>query len=107
MQISNNSRGPGYADVAEALIEVSRVWGGQFKFLVTADRDRKGAARLFLVLERQRVDTTDGTRGSTRVWTPYPTANFRTFAAALHSLCYELDKRLDRARIERESQTSF
>jgi len=99
--------GPGYQDVSEYLIQLSREWGGTFKFGVSADRDRRGVARLFVVLERRPAFADDGSGGTQRAWDPYPNNSSGTFAGTLFRLCFELESKLDRGRKERERQTSF
>lgn len=99
--------GPGFADVSEYLILLSREWGGTFKYGVSADRDRRGNARLFVVLERRPAFSDDGSGGTQRVWSPYPNPTSGTFAATLFRLCYELESKLTRLKLERERQASF
>jgi hypothetical protein len=106
-QTGNNERDIGFGNVADRLINLSRKWGGMWRFDITADRDGAGRPRLFVVLERRRVDRDDNTDASTRVWTPFPGPHYGSFAANLYRLCDVADERLEAKRIERESQTAF
>ncbi len=97
----------GYGDVAQRLIDASRKWGGMWSYTVTADRSRTGEPRLFIVLERRRVDGDDHSDAHTRVWTAFPGSRFGSFASHLYELCDECDRRLEARAIEREAQTEF
>jgi len=106
-KISNNSAGPGFADVADFLIELSREWGGLFRFRVEADRDKRGIPNVFVVLERTPAFGSSGTDKPVRVWSSFPCAANATFAGMLYRLCNELDAKLTRRKVERELQTVF
>lgn len=107
MQISNKPSGPGFADVADCLMELSRTWGGLHRFRVAADRDRRGSPNLFVVLEHTPAFGNGSNVGTVRVWSAFPCAANVTFAGMLFRLCYELGEKLERRKVERESQTSF
>jgi hypothetical protein len=107
MQISNKPAGPGFADVADLLIELSRTWGGLHRFRVAADRDRRGVPCLFVVLEHTPSFSGGGDAGTVRVWSSWPCAANQTFAGMLFRLCYELNEKLDKRRIAREAQTAL
>lgn len=107
MQISNKPAGPGFADVADCLIELSRTWGGLHRFRMAADRDRRGIPCLFVVLEHTGAFGGDTAEGTVRVWSNWPCAGNSTFAGMLFRLCYELGEKLERRKVEREAQTGF
>jgi len=102
-----NVKGPGYADVADLLIELGREWGGLFRFRVEADRDRRGVPNLFVVLERSPAFGHNASDKPTRVWSSYPCEANTTFAGLLFRLCYDLGEKLHKRKIEREAQTAF
>lgn len=102
-----NAPGPGFADVADFLIELGRTWGGLHRFRVAADRDKRGLPCLFVVLEHSPGVGKGGDGPTVRAWSNFPCAGNNTFAGLLFRLCYELNEKLDRRRIERERQTAF
>jgi len=107
MQIQNKPAGPGYADVADFLIELSRTWGGLHRFRISADRDRRGVPCLFIVLEHTPAFGGGSDAGTVRSWSAWPSSSNQTFSGLLFRLCFELNEKLDRRRIEREAQTGF
>jgi hypothetical protein len=106
-QTGPNSRGPGFTDVADFLIELSRKWGGLHRFRISADRDRRGVPNVFVVLEHSPAFSRDGDGCAVRVWSSWPCKGNNTFSGLLFRLCFELDEKLDKRRIEREAQTAF
>jgi hypothetical protein len=102
-----NSPGPGFADVADFLIELSRKWGGLHRFRVSADRDRRGVPNVFVVLEHSPAFSRGDDAGTVRVWSSWPCQSNSTFAGLLFRLCFELDEKLDKRRLVREAQTAF
>lgn len=106
-KISNKTAGPGFADVADCLIELGRTWGGLHRFKVSADRDRRGLPNLFVVLEHSPAFHDHAGGSTVRVWSSFPCAANSTFAGMLFRLCYELGEKLERRKVEREVQTAF
>lgn len=101
------NNGPGFQDVADFLIELSRTWGGLHRFRVAADRDRRGLPVLFVVLEHTPAFGGADDRGTVRSWSNFPCKGNVTFAGLLYRLCFELNEKLEVRRIDREAQTSF
>lgn len=101
------SRGPGFADVADFLIELSRKWGGLHRFRVAADRDRRGIPCLFVVLEHSPAFGNGDNEGTVRSWSSWPCKANSTFSGMLFRLCFELDEKLEKRRLERGTQTGF
>lgn len=101
------ANGPGFADVADFLIELGRTWGGLHRFRVAADRDRRGLPCLFVVLEHSPAFGRDGDGPNVRAWSNWPSASNQTFAGMLFRLCFELNEKLERRKVEREAQTAF
>jgi hypothetical protein len=106
-QKQTNGAGPSFADVADFLIELSREWGGLHRFRVAADRDRRGLPCLFIVLEHSGAFSGRGDGPIVRAWSNWPCKDNQTFAGMLFRLCFELNEKLERRRIEREAQTAF
>lgn len=104
---ATNSAGPGFVDVADVLIELSRTWGGLHRFRVSADRDRRGVPNLFVVLEHSTAFSSGDNRGLVRVWSSWPCTQNQTFAGMLFRLCYELGEKLERRKVGREAQTAL
>jgi hypothetical protein len=98
---------PGYIDVADFLIELSREWGGLFRFTVTADRGRRGIPCLFVVLKREPSQCGTDDRQTVRTWANYPNNSNSSLAATMYRLCFEMGEKLDRRRREREAQTAL
>ena len=99
--------GPGVIDVADFVIELAREWGGLFSFTVTADRGRTGVPRLFIVLKRSPAFAGDNSDYTVRVWTTFPCKGNSTICGAMYRLCYEINEKLERGRLERETQKGF
>ncbi len=106
-QTGPGQHGPGFADVADFLIELSRTWGGLHRFRVAADRDRRGVPNLFVVLEHTPAYGDDDDRKAVRVWSAYPCPGNNTFAGMLFRLCFELNEKLNARRLARERQTGL
>lgn len=101
------TNGPGYSDVADYLIELTREWGGAHTFTITADRDRRGVPNLFVVLKRKPWTGDVGGSHTTRVWSSWPCKANITFSGMLFRLCHEIDAKHHAAKLEREQQTFF
>lgn len=104
---TGTTNAPGYSDVADYLIELTRTWGGTHTFTVAADRDKRGIPNLFVVLKRKPWTGDVGGGNTTRVWSSWPCKANVTFSGMLFRLCYEIDGKLEQRRLEREQQTSF
>jgi len=102
-----SGNGPGVSDVADFLIELSREWGGLHSIILTADRDRKGRPRLFMVLRRKPSFSGNTDGKEVRVWTAFPCPENRTLCGAMYRLCHEINEKLHKRKIEREAQTAF
>lgn len=98
---------PGYSDVADFLVELTRTWGGGFSYAIRPDRDRRGDPRLCVLLERKPWTGNGDDRSVLRVWDVWPTNGHLTFAGLLFKLCYQIDSKLEQRAREREAQTSF
>jgi|ERR1043165_3800664 hypothetical protein len=107
MQQTGSSNGPGVSDVADFLIELSREWGGLHNVIVSADRDRKGRPRMFLVLRHRPAFAQDVSDKEVRTWTAFPCPENRTLCGAMYRLCFEINEKLHKRKIEREAQTMF
>jgi len=107
MGVQGTQNGPGYSEVADYLMELSRTWNGLHTFTVGADRDRRGIPCLFVVLKHSPNVRDSGGKGEVRTWSNWPCSANRTFASLMFRLCFELDAKLGRQKIERESQTAF
>lgn len=105
--INGSGYGPGVSDVADYLMELSREWGGLHSFVVTADRDKSGRPRMFLVLRHRPAYAGNDGDKELRTWTPFPCKDNKTLCGAMYRLCFELNEKLHRRRLEREAQTSF
>jgi len=102
-----NGLGPGYADVADTLISISREYGGLHEFTITADRNSRGDSCLFVVLKHRDAFSVDGERNTVRAWSRWPCAANSTFSGLLFRLCFELSEKLERRKVTREVQTGF
>jgi len=102
-----NGLGPGYADVADWLIETSREFGGLHEFTITADRNSRGDACLFVVCKHRDAFSIDGERNTVRTWSRWPCNANSTFSGMLLRLCHELREKLERRKVTREAQTGF
>lgn len=102
-----SKNGPGYADVADYLVQLTREWGGRFTYTLSVDRGRRGDPNLFVVLVRKPWTGDAHDKHDTRVWSSWPCRDNVTFSGLLFRLCYELEQKLERARLEREQQTGF
>jgi len=104
---TGTTNAPGYADVADYLIELSHEFGGLHSYTICADRDRRGVANLFVVLKHSAAFRRDRDDQDTRVWSSWPCPSNNTFSAMLFRLCFELDAKLTARKLEREQQTAF
>lgn len=102
-----SANGPGYADVADYLMELTGTWGGSFSFSLAADRDRRGTPNLFVVLKRKPWTGDQSGRACCRVWSSWPCKGNVTFCGLLFRLCHEIDQKLSDLKVEREQQAGF
>jgi len=99
--------GPGYSDVADFLIELTRTWGGSHTFTITPDRDRRGLPNLYVVLKHRPWSDSSKSGASIRAWSSWPCGGNVTFSGLLFRLCFELNEKLERRKLDREKQTAF
>lgn len=94
-----------FSDVAEYLNDLAARRGGYYCFTVAADKRRDGRRGLSIVLERRdTIVLADCRNHPKRVWYYWPGNQYRTFAACLWGLCFQLDEKLEEAELLKQRE---
>jgi hypothetical protein len=106
-KIKNPDLGPGWSDVATALADAHRTWGGSFVFSLrwgyTASRENG----LYVVLTRSERGSR-GTPGAEHtIGANWPNADSRTMPALMWRMLLEMGEKFEAARLLAERQADF
>lgn len=106
-RIKNPDLGPGWGDVATALADMHRAWGGSFVFSLrwgyTASRENG----LYVLLERSSKSAGSKHSAVSQIGYTYPNSDSRTMPALMWRMLLEMGERLEKAQIDSEAQAAF